>query len=302
MPDTHDESDFGPPAHEEGHASPDLLSVAWRRKWLVLLGAVTGLVVGSLYYTQCTPAYRSFAQVLVIKKRPDALPITGSEARASAFEDYLATHQVLIRSPLIVGRAAKKRELQTLKMFENGADPASTIMESLAVARDSKEAGAPSSVLNLTFKGRVQDECGVVLGAVIDSYREFLDETYKNVSEDTLELIRKARDYLQKELSQKEAEYREFRQKAPAYWIGKEGINIHRERLHNIESRRAALALRQSEIQASLAAIEEAKKSGRRGAELIAFLPQPGGRGPVGESRRGPSASLEEQLLPLLLQ
>jgi capsular exopolysaccharide synthesis family protein len=274
---------------------PDLLGVALRRKSLIALGIVGGLVLGSFYYAQSTPVYRSDARVLVIKKRPDALPIAGVDPGMSYFEDYLSTHQAIIKSPLIVGRAVKKHELQAMKSFGGIADPTDAILLSLSVSRDyNKEAGSSNNVLNLAFRGRVAAESGVVLNAVIDSYKDFLDETYRNVSDDTLELIKKARDVLQKDLAQKEMDYRDFRQRSPLLWKSKDGTTLYQERLGSIESKKSALLVRKAEIQGRLSALEGTLKDSLNRAALVTTLPE--------TNRRTSALTLEEQLLPLLLQ
>src|SRR5262245_57188825 len=58
------ESDYAP-----GVASP--LQIAWRRKALVLLGLVSSLAIGTLYFAKSPPVYSSTAQILVVKKQPD---------------------------------------------------------------------------------------------------------------------------------------------------------------------------------------------------------------------------------------
>ena len=59
------------------------------------------------------------------------------------------------------------------------------------------------------------EDCGVVIQAVIDTYKDFLDETYRNVSDDTVGLITRAHNLLKKELFTKEKKYAELREKAP---------------------------------------------------------------------------------------
>ena len=94
----------------QARAHSDFWGIALRRKSLVALGLVVGLVLGALYYAMRPPVYKSDAQVLVIKKRPDSSPITGSDyARTGSYEDYLSTHQVIMKSPLIIGHAVEKR-------------------------------------------------------------------------------------------------------------------------------------------------------------------------------------------------
>src|SRR5262249_52863235 len=56
---------------------PELLRIIRQRKSLIVLGIVVCLVLGGLYYVQQKPMYRSSAQVMVTKKRPDTMPIPG---------------------------------------------------------------------------------------------------------------------------------------------------------------------------------------------------------------------------------
>jgi hypothetical protein len=113
----------------------------------------------------------------------------------------LSTHQILIRSLLIAGRASKKPGIASLKSFGGSADPTGQIIGSLTVNREvAKDAsGMAPNILNLSYRGQERDECASILNAIIESYKDFLDETYRNVSDDTLELITKARDVLQED-------------------------------------------------------------------------------------------------------
>jgi polysaccharide biosynthesis transport protein len=283
----------------QGQAVVDFLGILRRRKSLVALGLAVGLVLGTLYYAQKAPVYRSEAQVLVIKKQPDALPLTGSDARLSVYEDYLSTHQVLIKSPLVVSKATQKPELRGLSSLA-GAEPTAAIQSALTVSRDTKDTGGSNNILNLSYRGKVAAECGTILNAVIESYRDFLDDTYKRVNENSYELITKARDILQNDLDQKVKEYNAFREKTPLLLKGKDGANLHQERLVGIEAKRAAIVVRQTELKGRLASIDSALKAGRSRSSLAATLPDLPVR-PGTEGRR-PAATLEEQLLPLLQQ
>src|SRR5205809_2053292 len=102
------------------HNYRDLLQIAWRRKSLLALGIVVALVGGSFYYVQSIPIYKSEAQVLVVKKRADV--VTGEVNRLSHFDDYVATHRILIQSPLIVQQAIQRANLRSLKCFAGEKD------------------------------------------------------------------------------------------------------------------------------------------------------------------------------------
>src|SRR5262245_27245590 len=108
--------------HDESHGSLTssylhYLRMVWRRKSLIVLGGAIGLLLGALYYVQKTPLYESNAQVLIVNKRPDTG--MGSSMHLSHFEDYVSTHRVLVRSPLIVERAIEKHKLGSLECFQN---------------------------------------------------------------------------------------------------------------------------------------------------------------------------------------
>ena len=287
-----------PPAHYS------LLNMVWRRKSLILLGLVVGVVWGALDYAQRLPVFKVDAQILVVKKRPDILPAVSGDVSFSYYEDYLATHQILIRSLLITGRAAKKPGIAELKSLAGAGDPASRIIGSLTVNRElAKDAsGMAPNILNLSFRGQARDECTIVLNAVIDSYKDFLDETYRNVSDDTLELITKARDVLQKDLALKAEEYRKFRQESPLFWKGKDGVSFAQERLGSWESKLSSLFLQRTELQARLAAIQKALAAGRSRQALAAALPLMSSSTNADGSKRLTTSTLEEQLLPLLQQ
>jgi capsular exopolysaccharide synthesis family protein len=299
----------GPPESEHPEPTPSLgepslLTMLWRHKSLLALGIVLGLVGGALYYARLEPVYQSSAQVLVVKKRPDALPMPGIDARLSYFEDYLGTHQVLIRSPLIVSEAVKKGNLRQLPSFA-GTDPTGAIIGALTITRDTKEGGA-TNILILSYRGRNPEDCGVVLSAVIGSYKDFLDKTYRDVSKETAKLVTQARDVLDKQLKKKEAAVAKFRHDHPSLFKRKEGGNLRQERLVSLQAKALLATDRRAEIEQRLGAYQLAQEKGRPLGELLGLLSEsssattlptraPGAQAPNASEGKDP-------LLPLLLQ
>jgi capsular exopolysaccharide synthesis family protein len=278
----------------------NFLALFWRRKALLATGLVVGLVLGGLYYSQQKPVYQAAAQVLVVKKRPDTLPLPGNDGGYAYWEDYLATHLKLIKSPLILSRAARRKELQGLASFAGQSNLTGAIQGGLQVNRDKESSGGTSNILDISFRGPVAEDCPVVVNAVIESYKDFLDETYRNVSDNTLELIRKASKTLKDELAGKEQKRAQFLEKNPVLWRGKEGTSPLQERLASIEARVSTLLVRRAEMRATLDALEKAVKEGRSRAELLALIPLKGEK----EKREDDASTrpLEEELLKLKLE
>jgi capsular exopolysaccharide synthesis family protein len=299
------------------------LQVAWRRKTLIFLCTVIVLGLAVAYYIRSVPVYQSSAQVLVVQKRPGA--VTGVETRELALEDYVATHQVLIRSPVVIERACKKRDLASLKSLAltgNGEDLSERISKALTVTRGKGPTGAADNVLSLTFRGTDAQECAKVLAAIIESYKDFLNEAYRDLSGRSLKLIAQARDVLEKELADKEAAYARFRQDLPVLLTqDKDGGQLRHERLAAIETRRAAVLLRKAELQSQLATLGgEARedKPGKQSPFAALFgrssslAPRPSNEallaliaswtGQADGARAGTAVTLQAQLHPLLME
>jgi capsular exopolysaccharide synthesis family protein len=293
-----DNEPLEPAAARPGPAPRNPLQIVWRWKSLVLLGLVVGLIGGVIFQSQRAPVYQTGAQVLVVKKRADVLPIPGSDA-SSYYDDYISTHLVLIKSPLIVGRAVKKHDLGALPSFAGQADPVPAIIASLKATRDNKETSG-TNIVNLSYSGPVAEDCPAVLSAVIDCYKDFLDETYRSVSDNTLELITKASGLLNNDLKEKRKKYREFRENSPltVEAAPKDGTTPTQARLGELEGKRLTLLVQSAEIEDRLRAVEAAQKQGTA-RELVQALSSAPADKP---GTAGGTAALRADLLPLLLQ
>jgi succinoglycan biosynthesis transport protein ExoP len=248
-------------------ASP--LQVAWRRKSLVLLGLATSLGLGTLYFVKATPVYSSAAQVLVVKKQPDAVPVSSVDGRMAVMEDYLATHTTIIRSPEVVKRAAKFLPPEGLKSVAGRQDPTGAIGNALTVTREMKENNNPTNILILTGRSTDPEDSLKMVDAVIKGYKEFLDETFRTVSDQTLDLITQARDTLERVLAKKEKEYQDFRLSTPL--LPRAAGQAEYAALREIQSKHSTATLRAAELLNRLSTIEAVLKEKGREAAMKAL-------------------------------
>ena len=178
-----------------------MLHGVWRRKSLVLLGTLVGLVLATLYFNQQEAVYQSRAEVLVVRKTPGAL--AGNTGDASAIlGDRGIPHERLVKSPLIAERTVKQGGLPAPETFGGTNDPVAAIIRSLTVSYN-------SNMLELSFRGPDPLACQQVLAAIIDSYRDFLEETYETANDDTLRLVTQKAGDIKDELRKKGDEYQE---------------------------------------------------------------------------------------------
>ncbi len=309
-----------------------------RRKGRILLVIMLGLALAALYCAVSGPWYDSSAQLLVIKKRLDTTPITGPD-QVRVQEDYLSTHMLLITSRRVIARAIEKGDLQSIEQFQDkggfrrdvadwltgamlGAESegreeklVTDIINSLVVTRDAAKPGiSPSQeVINLAFRGKVAADCPKVLDAIIVSYQDFLKDTYRNTNAEMLELIGQARVMVQKDLELKEAAYQKFLADTPPLWKSHDRSTAHQDRLLKIDAQLAASRMRRAEIEASIAIIEKAIRSGRNPTATIMRLSTTPGTGATavpnpllnqepGFAQQRPGVSLEAELVSLQLQ
>jgi capsular exopolysaccharide synthesis family protein len=290
---------------DRGPVGPGLLQVVWNRKALVLLGVALGLALGALNYLRRQPVYQSAAQLLVINKRP--VPVLGTDAQLAAgfTDDFAPAHLNIIKSTLVLKQAAAKLtagdpQLQTFQ----GRDPVVVLAEGVNVARDKKDAASYSNsnaVFNISFNGPVAAECPVVLQGVIDSYAEFLQQTYQADRASRVIQLAAIQDAKQKELQKKRKEYEEFRAKAPIIPKGREGGTIQQEGLANIEAERSKLKTRIAALQARRDTVQKAVAEKRDPTPLMELSLEPG-RPPAADPAELARAALAAQLLPLMLE
>jgi capsular exopolysaccharide synthesis family protein len=250
----------------QAQSSFSLFRVAWRYKFLLLLGGAVGVVLGGLYYARATPLYQSSVQVMVVKKA-SARNLVGQND-TEMYDDYLSTHQILIKSPKIVGQAVEDGKLASLPSFAGMRNPTMAVIGGLKVEREGNSSSA-TSILNITYRGPVAADCPKVLNAVVKSYQKFLRETYREVSSKTERLIKSATEILGKKMTALEEEHANLLRKHPnLVYRTKDGKSATQEQLFKIEARRASLVLKHAELKKELDTFQKAIREGRNREEL----------------------------------
>ncbi|MCA9156761.1 MAG: polysaccharide biosynthesis tyrosine autokinase [Planctomycetales bacterium] len=111
VPKTNNSKSFG------DDLAVNLASVLNRRKGLMVMSCLVGLLFGAAYYTLWPRAYESHAEILLMKNDSGAL-VTGSQQQVeNVSEELLATHMKLIQSNRIVA-AALEREPEAAAAVE----------------------------------------------------------------------------------------------------------------------------------------------------------------------------------------
>jgi polysaccharide biosynthesis transport protein len=275
-----------------------LLTIGWRKKRWVVFGLIAGIGVGVACGLFLPRVYQSSAQIAILKKRPDS--VTGVDTRLLAADDYLAPPQEMLKSSLIIDQAIRAKELASLSFFENQEqDLTEKIRNSLTVTPNKGTPGQ-SVVFKLSYRGADRDGCQTVLAAILDSFQDFIDKKHNAISADSIELILREKQALQKSLEAKEAAYRVFRETAPLFGTGKDDLELRQERLNSIQTKRSAVLLQRIELEGQVAAVDAATAEGRGQDVVLALLQEFARRNDAAEPGTERPVSSQDQLLPML--
>ncbi|WZP00192.1 polysaccharide biosynthesis tyrosine autokinase [Isosphaeraceae bacterium EP7] len=183
-----------------------LLSTA-RRNWpIVTVAALACLTASVVYLARKTTSFHSTSRLLVLQQGRSPLSLTRGDAGQSVegIEDYLPTQALILRSPLVVGRA--------LVSLGFGDRSTREVVNRLTVSRPDPAA----KVLQVGYLSADPADAEAVLRAVLASYESFLDDRYHKKNHDVTELLVKARDELGRDLQELEQKYLELYKEAPA--------------------------------------------------------------------------------------
>ncbi|HLQ43136.1 MAG TPA: hypothetical protein VK137_00285, partial [Planctomycetaceae bacterium] len=161
-------------------ASPrefDVLQIALRNKWLLLIGLLAGFGLGQIAFLKLGPEYNAVAQILVSRRAQ--VPVR--DEMAQAWEDR-AEHISIIKSPLIVDKAIARGKLNDLPTLNRSVDPVEDILECLEVKRTAGQDSSFLNVFELKFRNPQRADARAVVNAMILAYRDYLKESQEEIT------------------------------------------------------------------------------------------------------------------------
>lgn len=281
------------PEGDAGGGGLDFGQALLHRKWMLVFFIALGVAAGSLIHTKTDPVYASYAQLLIERNQP----LIAEGAGKIGQKNPLDTYAVLICSPTIVQKAIAESNLGQLPSLK-GSNRLNVVIGGLTAEphEDSPD------ILLLTYAGKNQGDTQKILNAVINAFVKHLEETQDRSSSGDVRIITEARDKLQKQLLQEEQDYQKFRDEAELLYTPDGGVNIFQQRLAEIESRRSALRIEQSETRAQIESIEQALARGAKREALLLMADQLDKSSTTAQGATPPPTSFVSHLMPLLTE
>jgi|GEM_PF-290364 len=291
------------------------VSFAWSNRWLLLLGVAIGLGGGYFQFIQSPAMYRTAARVQIIE--PSSANLTVREIDRITSSRSIIDESLVMRSERILKRASEIGELSTTPEF-SGMPPEviAAMIGGAALSIAPPEKSQSNSVLEVQYSCTSPATCQRVVQAIIDAYGMHLQDQYRNVGQETLDLIQTARNDVLNKLNGLESEFSQFKQDSGLIFRDGATTSIHRDNadkylgqkqtlliekgrlLSKLEATRLAIAAKQP-IEAVLIALQldgEAGSIAKPTNEKISRLKEANDQSTISERMR------REQLLPLQME
>jgi polysaccharide biosynthesis transport protein len=187
-------------------ASPDLLKILLRWKWLPILGSAIGATLGYLYFIQQVPQYKASAQVQVVTP--------GKEINISTFNNGVmdgsvakSDELIVLQSPLVLrnavelGNLAQHRKLSGLsaeQIVQKLRNP-----KLLDVRSGTKDVN--SNIINISVTTEDADLSIEIVRAIVIGYEDHVTQKFKGFSNEAVAALTKfSEQYEEKYRSAKE--------------------------------------------------------------------------------------------------
>lgn len=171
-------------------ASPDLVKILLRWKWLPILGATIGATVGFLYFKQLPPQFKAVAQVQVVTP--------GKEINISAFGNGQFEQQskndelVVVQSPAVLRNAVELGGLTQVKGLSGlSAEQIVQMLRNpklLDVRLGSKDSN--SNIINIGVTTDDPELSGEIVRAIVSGYESFVTQKFKGFTDDAITALR----------------------------------------------------------------------------------------------------------------
>jgi capsular exopolysaccharide synthesis family protein len=255
---------------EDFHRYKGIVFRGWK---FILIGLFGSLAAAILFIASQDPVYKASSRLLLIQQGGHPVRMRGG---LDGFEggglskESLATHLLLLKSPVIVERAVAIAGVKSASVW--------SVIGSLTV----KQPDSDAWIIDLSLKSGSPFDAERLLDGVIESYKLFLKSNYQKNSSEAISLITKARNELSAELKSLESAYLDYRQKNPAISADSAGHTFIQRRLDQWDAALNLISARTLQLQSQLDLGKKLSKEGTEPATIASALGQIGAIGAVG--------------------
>ncbi len=239
------------------HALMQFLLAVRYRKNVVLVSLIVAGMLGGLYFATATRYYGATARVLVMGA--GAQGVVSANPGGTRQRNLMFTFEKLFTSTSVVEGALQY--LQREDLIDMAGVPKAARGGILQQGL-SAEVVLGTSIIEVSYRSKDPQAAVSVVNAVIQSYREYLNETHKGAASEVFTLLMKEKDEHREKLDAEEERLRKAQLQARWLGIGAEN-GVRHPVIQEAFSLKNTLAEKQTErreLEASLLAIDKARR------------------------------------------
>ena len=177
------------PPELEGESGFDFWGVLNRRKWLVFLGLVCGMGLGTLFYAKSEVVYESKAFVK-IEPKDRFVPITNGNPMFPEYDEGVRHDRFMAQENIINQMFDDRPRLEGLRSFDeypSRDDKIEYIQENLQIGQDKEE----PTLYQVTYQNSLAGDSPAILNALIETYKRNLVDQYSVQKSEIIDNLRK---------------------------------------------------------------------------------------------------------------
>ena len=214
---------------EQGDSLQDILQVALRHRWTILLTTVLFLVSAFVYLLKATPIYTSESRLYVEQAGPRIInEYEGVTARSS---NYLYTQGELLKSTVVLGPVVDDRNIARLRTFAGVDNLVAFLRKNLSVS-----IGRKDDVITVSFESPYPVEAAQIVNDLVLSYITYHRERKRDTASEVLKILQNEKLSRDEHLSEKFKEMITFTEDNGIVSFDDRGGNIVFETLRMLSS------------------------------------------------------------------
>jgi capsular exopolysaccharide synthesis family protein len=140
----------------------NLLSIAWKSRWLILLCTTVGVATAWSVLQRATPLYTSVSRIYVERNLPRLLDFEGPVAQTG---NYLNTQAQLMKSTTVLSAALEQPDIRDLTIIREADNPVGLLRNVVSAS-----VGLNDDIINISAELPDPKEAALIVNTVVDAY------------------------------------------------------------------------------------------------------------------------------------
>ncbi len=204
---THDQQSIGDETGESNvdfvHSMIRFVRVLRQRKMYVISAVACAGMLGAFHYLTATRIYQASASLLVTQTGSD---ITNTSMSGENGQNLIPTYEKIFSSAVVLDDAIKRIDALPAEFRVDFVDFPREDWKTVIRENLSAKAARRTNIIGLTYRSKSPMAATLIVGAIMNSYLDFMEKNHRNASVEVAEILRRELVKKEGELAAKQRE------------------------------------------------------------------------------------------------